>query len=172
MEAVVNQRGFTILEMAVAMTVLIIGGGTVWYSLQSASKIDKLNRIHQAALRMAQSDLESLRGVQRANIRDSAYRSPGPGGEELLVVREVFDSVRIVSTLQEITLDDKFTPLELKKPLEVRVRVWQLPPDGQEGTSWTAYEGHSPESLTASESSPPGRLLTSLTFKLPDYRWY
>ena len=45
-----RQRGFTVVELAVALTVLSAGSAVLWYALRSASRLDRMNRAHHAAL--------------------------------------------------------------------------------------------------------------------------
>jgi prepilin-type N-terminal cleavage/methylation domain-containing protein len=183
MEALVNgkaspQRGFTVVEIAVALTVLAAGSSVLWYGLRASARMDALNRLHHAAVLAARSDLESLRGRPKEDVHDTVYGAAGSGADTLVVVRRVMDSARIVNTLEEIELDDKLSPKELRKPLEVRVRVYGIRA-GEGGAldiaSLRLEEGESAESDggengEGAEGRP--RLLTSLVLKLPEYRWY
>jgi prepilin-type N-terminal cleavage/methylation domain-containing protein len=163
-----KQGGYSLVEVVVAITILSIGSAVLWYSLRSSARLEKANRLHHEANSMARSELEFLRGVPRQDLRDTSYRLQGPGGEELLVVREVYDSADIVSQ-PELTLDESLSPRELQQPREVRVRVFlaeqeekssfgleALPEWDVEGGAWDA-EGR--------------RTLSSLVLKLPEYRW-
>lgn len=171
-----GQRGFTVLELIVALTVLSAGSAVLWYGLRSASRLDRLNRAHHAALLLARSDLESARILPREDIHDTAYLGHGAGAESLLVVRRVMDSARIVNTLRELVLDDKMSPKELRKPLEIRVRVYRSPVSGGSGSvdpsrfddqSEPSYFGPS----DGEGADGPPRPLATLTLKLPEYRW-
>jgi prepilin-type N-terminal cleavage/methylation domain-containing protein len=171
-----GQRGFTVVEIAIALTVLAAGSSVLWYGLRSSAKADKSNRLHHAAVLFARSDLEILRGLRKEDIHDTEYVVPGVGGDSLLVVRRVMDSARIVNTLGEIILDDKLSPKELRKPLEVRVRVYRAAPVTEEGFRDAASfpepdESGGFEGEGGTEADRP-RLMASLTLKLPDYRWY
>jgi hypothetical protein len=172
-----RQGGFTVVELAVALTVLSAGSAVLWYGLRSSARLDRLNRAHHAALLLARSDLESLRALPKADIHDTAYLGQGAGAESLLVVRRVMDSARIVNTLREITLDEGMSPKELRKPLEVRVRVYRAPladgggfaePSRFEEPSEPSYFGPTDE---AGEGGPP-RPMATLTLKLPEYKWW
>ncbi len=168
--------GFTILEIAVALTVLSAGSAVLWYGLRSSAQMDKLNSLHHAAAMLARSDLESLRSLPKQDIHDTLYLASG-SGESLLVVRRVMDSARIVNTLSEIVLDEKLSPKEAKKPLEVRVKVWRLPKSGN-GSVPEASSLRDPEdragAASGDESETEGepRGLVALTLKLPEYKWY
>lgn len=172
-----GQRGFTILEIAVSLTVLSAGSAVIWYGLRSAARMDQLNRSHHAAVLLARSDLESVRALPKADVHDTAYLGQGSGADSLLVVRRVMDSARIVNTLEELVLDDKMSPRELKKPLEVRVRVYRAPvadAGGFRGAGELAdpaepvFFGTSAEG----EEGGPARPLADLVLKLPDYKWW
>lgn len=171
-----GQRAFTVLELAIALTVLSAGSAVLWYGLRSASRLDHLNRAHHAALMLARSDLESLRAFPRQDIRDTAYLGQGAGAESLLVVRRVMDSARIVNTLQEVALDEKLSPKELRKPLEVRVRVY-LAPAGEGGSADPSRFADQAEPsyfgpVDEDGAGGPPRPLAALTLKLPEYKWW
>jgi prepilin-type N-terminal cleavage/methylation domain-containing protein len=172
-----GRRGFTVLELAIALTVLSAGSAVLWYGLRSAARMDRLNRAHHAALLLARSDLESLRALPREDIRDTAYLGQGAGAESLLVVRRVMDSARIVNTLRELVLDEHFAPKELRKPLEVKVRVYRAPaadgggfaePSRFQDPAEPSYFGPADEE----GGGGPPRPLATLTLKLPDYKWW
>jgi prepilin-type N-terminal cleavage/methylation domain-containing protein len=171
------RRGFTVLELAVAMTVLSAGAAVLWYVLRSAGRLDLLNRSHHAALLLARSDLESLRALPREDIHDTAYLGPGAGAESLLVVRRVMDSARIVNTLDDVELDERMSPKELRKPLEVRVRVYRAPPSGEAGP-WEESRLADPDEPSYFGSVDPlsgggkPHPLAALAVKLPDYKWW
>jgi hypothetical protein len=172
-----GQRAFTVLELAVALTVLSAGSAVLWYGLRSAARLDLLNRAHHAALLLARSDLESLRALPRQDIHDTAYLGQGAGAEPLLVVRRVMDSARIVNTLPEVTLDEKLSPKELRKPLEVRVRVYRAPTgEGGEPVDPSRFDDQAePSYFGPSDGEGPGgppRPLATLTLKLPEYKWW
>lgn len=172
-----RQRGFTVVELAVALTVLSAGSAVLWYGLRSASRLDRLNRAHHAALLLARSDLESLRALPKEDVHDTAYLGQGAGAESLLVVRRVMDSARIVNTEREVTLDEHMSPKELRKPLEVRVRVYRAPLANGGGfadashfeePAEPSYFGPADEDGAAGRPRP----LATLTLKLPEYRWW
>jgi hypothetical protein len=172
-----RQGGFTVVELAVALTVLSAGSAVLWYALRSAARLDRLNRAHHAALLLARSDLESLRALPKADIHDTAYLGQGAGAESLLVVRRVMDSARILNTQREVSLDEGLSPKELRKPLEVRVRVYRAPvaegggfvePSRFEEPSEPSYFGPADEE---GAGGPPHPMAT-LTLKLPEYRWW
>jgi prepilin-type N-terminal cleavage/methylation domain-containing protein len=170
-----GQRGFTLLEIVVALTVLSAGSSVLWYGLRSSAKMDRLNRLHHAAVTAARSDLESLRSRPKQEIHDTAYLAFGAGGDSLLVVRRVMDSARIVNSLEEITLDDKLSPKELHKPLEVRVSVFLAPAEDAAGFLDQADSpsdgfGSADDEWDSGEGA--GRPLAALILKLPEYRWY
>jgi prepilin-type N-terminal cleavage/methylation domain-containing protein len=167
-----RQRGYTILEIAVALTVLSAGSAALWYLIKASARADKINRLHHAALAAAESELEGLRGWPRQGIKDTAYPVAGPGGEELRVVRQVFDSAKIVATLSEITLDDHMSPTELEKPLEVRVRVYRNAAEGGGESAAPPPPTFSLDDSPAEAEDGSEAPLVSLTLKLPDYRWY
>jgi hypothetical protein len=173
-----GQRAFTVLELAVALTVLSAGSAVLWYGLRSASRLDHLNRAHHAALMLARSDLESLRALPRQDIHDTAYLGQGAGAESLLVVRRVMDSARIVNTLRDVALDERLSPKELRKPLEVRVRVYIAPAaeDGGGPADPSRFVDQAePSYFGPAEAEGPGgppRPLAALTLKLPEYKWW
>jgi prepilin-type N-terminal cleavage/methylation domain-containing protein len=168
------RRGFTVLELAIAMTILSAGSAVLWYGLKSSAKQERLNRLHHAAIIAARSDLESLRSIPKQDIHDTLYLSSGGSGESLLVVRTVMDSARIVNSLDEVVLDDKLSPKEAKKPLEVKVAVYRLPAS-ETGSPPDAASLRDPESEdTPSGGGPDGkpRKLAGFILKLPEYKWY
>jgi len=158
------------------MTVLAAGTAVLWYGLRSSARMDRLNRLHHAALAAARSDLESVRLLPKVNIHDTAYPIAGPGGEPLRLVREVFDSAKIVSTRDDVALDEKLSPLELRKPLEVKVRVFLNPEIGANGSSGSREPGMGEEFEASDPNSgtigKDGRTLISLILKIPEYKWY
>ncbi len=161
-----QQRGLTVLELAVAMTILTAGSAVLWYGLRSSLKLDKLNRMHHTALFAARSDLEMVRMLTKENVHDTEYAISGPAGETFRLVRQVFDSVRIVNSMQEIALDEKLAPVELRKPLEVKVQVLLNEAGTEIGSgqkAWFDSEG---------SNIPEGRILLTLILKLPEYQWY
>ncbi len=155
--------GFTLLELAVAMTVLTGGGAVLWYGVRSSARLDRLNRIHHAAFLAAESEMESLRLTAKGDIHDTDYVVSGPGGVSMRLKREVFDSARIVNTLPELVLDENLAPVECRKPLEVAVRVDLESDLVGAGESASGNEG---------SGNPSSRILIRLTAKLPEYRWY
>lgn len=175
-----GQRGFTVLEIVVALTVLSAGASVLWYGLRSSAKMDRLNRLHHAAVMAARSDLESLRSRMKSEIHDTAYLATGAGGDSLLVVRRVMDSARIVNSMEEIVLDDKLSPKELRKPLEVRVTVFRAPAEDAAGIldkADTPSDGFGPEKSGTADGEgesggSAGAPLAALILKLPEYRWY
>ncbi|MEO6096156.1 MAG: type II secretion system protein [Fibrobacteria bacterium] len=169
------QRGFTILEIVVALTVLSAGSSVLWYGLRSSAKMDRLNRLHHAAVTAARSDLEALRTRTKTGIHDTSYLAIGAGADSLLVIRRVMDSARIVNSLEELVLDDKLSPKELRKPLEVRVSVFRAPSEVaaemlEKAESTAAGFGN--EDDAGDPGGGPGRPLAALILKLPEYRWY
>lgn len=173
------QRGFTLVEIAVAVTVLAAGSAVLWYGLRASARMDRLNRLHHAAALVARSDMESLRSMPKQDIHDTLYLASGGSGESLLVVRRVMDSARIVNTLSEVVLDDKLSPKELQKPLEVQVNVYRLPrdPDGAapDPSSLRDPEGESdPGPFRDEDGEGEGRprRLVAFILKLPEYKWY
>jgi hypothetical protein len=139
--------------------------------------VDKLNRSHHAAILLARSDLESVRGMPKADVRDTAYLGQGAGAESLLVVRRVMDSARIVNTLPELVLDEKMSPKELRKPLEVRVRVFRAPSADAGGFRGAGDFVDPAEpvffgSAEEGEEGGPARPLADLVLKLPEYKWW
>jgi type II secretory pathway component PulJ len=170
-----RRGGFTVLELAISLTILSAGSAVLWYGLKSSAKQERMNRLHHAAIIAARSDLESLRSLPKQDIHDTLYLSSGGSGESLLVVRTVMDSARIVNTLDEVVLDDKLSPKEAKKPLEVKVTVYRLPAS-ESGSPPDASSLRDPET----EDSPSGgegadrrpRKLAGFILKLPEYKWY
>lgn len=162
-----GSRGHTVVELAVAMTVLAAGTAVLWYGLRSSARMDRMNRLHHAALAAARSDLETIRLLPKMGIHDTAYPLAGPGGEPLRLVREVFDSARIMSGMDDIALDDKLSPMELRKPLEVKVRVF-LKPESPEAISIGPFDGDDHDA----HDKGAERVLVSLILKLPEYKWY
>ena len=161
-----RQRGLTVIELAVAMTLLTAGSAVLWYGLRSSLKLDKLNRIHHAALFAARSDLETVRVLSKGNVHDTAYTVSGPGGEPLRLVRQVFDSIRIMQSMRDIALDEKLAPLELRKPLEVKVQVLLNSETTEMGSGANAWSDFT------DQTNPDGRVLITLILKLPEYQWH
>lgn len=163
-----SQGGHTLIEVVVAFTVLSIGSAVLWYDLRASARLERMNRLHHEANRLARSELESVRLLPRREVRDTAFRVPSGGGETLLVVREVFDSARVLDVLEEVVLDDALSPVELRKPLEVRVRV--LDASGLEGDG---IPEPSPVRDPWDDGADAGpRVLAALILKLPEYRWH
>jgi prepilin-type N-terminal cleavage/methylation domain-containing protein len=165
-----KQAGYTLIEIIVALAVLSIGSAVLWYTLRSSARLERMNRLHHEANLLARSELEAVRILPRKDIRDTAYGVASSSGLELTVAREVFDSAKVFATLGEITLDEKMVPEELKKPLEVRVRVF-APPGGEDdggvpdaGSAWDSWGGGS--------AAGKRRALASLVLKIPEYRWH
>jgi hypothetical protein len=96
----------------------------------------------------------------------------GPRGEPLRLVRLVFDSARIMSSLEEVVLDEKMKPKELHKPLEVMVRVFPNPPGLQGKASGTDLQAEGRDDFGNEEPGEGGRPLVTLLLKLPEYKWY
>lgn len=169
--------GYTVIEIVVAITVLAAGSAVLWYGLRSSAQIDRLNAIHHAAVLLARSDLESLRGAPKEDIHDTVYLGPGIGSDSLILVRTVMDSARIVDTLEELVLDERYSPKELRKPLEVRVRVY--PGRGEDAAAFDAdsflrriESGQDALNATDAEDEAAPRALVSLVLMLPEYKWY
>lgn len=166
--------GYTVVEIIVAITVLAAGSAVLWYGLRSAAQIDRLNAMHHAAVLLARSDLESLRGAAKETIHDTVYLGRGAGADSLILVRTVMDSARIVNTLDELVLDEKLSPKELRKPLEVRVRVFSgrgedaavFDPD-----AFLRRMEYGEEGMNAEGEAAP-RPLVSLILMVPEYKWY
>lgn len=170
-----KQNGYTLVEIAVAVSVLAAGSAVLWYGIRSSAKIDKLNRLHHAAVAAAVSDLEGLRGRVRKDIHDTAYGVSGPAGEGMRVVRQVFDSAKIVAAYSELTLDENMSPKELRKPLEVRVRVFRAAADSAGGAraSYGSFSGEAADAGSGDAGADSSRApLASLILKLPEYLWY
>ncbi len=144
-----RQGGFSILELAVAMTILSAGSAVLWYTLKSSAHLEALNRLHHTAFFAARSEIEKISQMPKSMVHDTEYFFPGPANENLKLKREVFDSTRIVETQKEITLDEKLSPKDLQKPLEVKVQV-----------------------LFTDSSTNMERQLSIFTTKIPQYQWY
>lgn len=164
-----RQGGYTIIEVVVALTVLSIGSSVLWYTLRSSARLERQNRLHHEANLLARSELETLRVIPRADIRDTAYLYPVSEADTLLLVREVFDSADVMAVLPEVPLDETLSPEELQKPLEVRVRVFASSgPDGDAIPD--PYPGWEAPWKDGEEGAP--RTLATLLLKLPEYRWH
>ena len=150
------QTGFTLIELVVALTMLSVGSAVLWYGLTSSARMDKANRRHHIAFLAARSDMEALRLVPKSEVHDTTYWIAGQGGEVLRLERQVFNGIRILSSGEDIPLDEKLAPLELRKPLEVKVRVILT----------------SEKSIGNALIEKEDRVLVSLVLKLPEYRWY
>lgn len=161
-----GRGGYTLIEIVVAFTVLTVGSAVLWYTVRASARAEKSNRLHHEANLLARSELEAVRLLPRREVRDTAYRAPAWGGETLLVVREVFDSARTLEALPEVALDENLSPVELRKPLEVRVRVLQ-----GAGTDGEAVPDPSSASPPWPDEEGP-RVLSVLLLKLPEYRWH
>ena len=118
-----------------------------------------------------------MRALPKQDVHDTAYLGQGAGAESLLVVRRVMDSARIMNTQREVTLDEGMSPKELRKPLEVRVRVYRAPlTDGGGFADASRFEEPAePSYFGPSDEDGAGgrpRPLATLTLKLPEYRWW
>lgn len=175
-EPVKRASGYTVIEIVVAITVLAAGSAVLWYGVRSAAQIDRLNAMHHAAVLLARSDLESLRGAAKEAIHDTVYLGRGAGADSLILVRTVMDSARIVNTLDELVLDERLSPKELRKPLEVRVRVYT---DGKVDAATfdpdsflRRLESREDGMYAEEEDEAAPRALASLILMLPEYKWY
>lgn len=165
---VLSQFGFTILELAVAMTVLSSGSAVLWYALRSSARLEKLNQVHHIAFLAARTEVENLRLFDKKNIHDTSYTLQESKGISLMVRREVFDSARIVSNLSDVILDAKLSPLELKKPLEVRVSVYLL----SEENAFSSENADKFVTDADNSSFKNKHALVILLLKIPEYQWY
>jgi len=161
MKLLKSQSGFSIIELVIAMVLLSGGSAILWYGIKSSSRMDHLNKLHHLALTAAESDLESIRLLPKRNIHDTEYAISGAGSDGLLLTRMVFDSSKMVNTLHDIPLDEKLSPKELRKPLEVKVQV-----------SLLLTQSDPAENFSPSSTDDHKRTLVSLTFKIPEYQWY
>lgn len=171
-----GSRGHTLIEVIIAITILSVGSAALWYSVRSAGESDRRNRMHHAAHLLARSDLEFLRGVPKGNIHDTVYLAPGIGADSLVLIRTVMDSARIANTLDEVVLDERLSPKEWRRPLEVRARVFVLaqgenaaPFDPESFLSRYGFDGEKPAEVDTDGPSAP---LVSLILKLPEYKWW
>jgi prepilin-type N-terminal cleavage/methylation domain-containing protein len=165
-----KQAGYTLIEIIVALSVLSIGSAVLWYTLRSSSRLERMNRLHHEANLLARSELEAVRTRPRHEVKDTTYDVTSAAGGALTVERMVFDSAKVFAALEEIALDETLAPQELRKPLEVRVRVYEAAGEG-EGASipdaGLAWDG------AASGGAAEGRrILSSLVLKIPEYRWH
>ncbi len=147
-------KGFTLIEVMVALVALSIGSGSVWYGLQASAKQDRNGRLHIMALEAARSQLESVQNRPRQSIHDTSFQLLIGETPVLQVNRVVLDSARLLELLPEIVLDEQGSPLALHKPLEVKVEVWELQNDSLSG------------------ESQKKRSLLTLSTLIPDYAWY
>lgn len=171
-----RSRGHTLIEVVMAVTILAAGSAVLWYGLRSTAEIDRRNRMHHAANLLARSDLEFLRGVPKGNIHDTVYLASGVGPDSLVLVRTVMDSARIANTLDELVLDEKLSPKEWRKPLEVRARVFALD-QGEDAPAFDPDDfilrfGFGGEGRVEAEAGGPTAPLASLILKLPEYKWW
>lgn len=172
MKGRIFNQGYTVIELAVAMTVLSAGSAVLWYGLKSSSRLDRMNRLHHSALMAARSEMELLRLRPKESIHDTTYALTGLDGESMVLVRQVFDSTRIMASLDDIVLDEKLSPQELRKPLEVKVQVLLQEKKDSDQNSFTYSNSSQLGFDDAEELDQNGRSLVTLILKIPEYRWY
>ena len=73
--------GFTLLELAIATSVLLIGFGALVSTLVASSSLGATNREEQIALEAARSAIEELKGedFEQAFVRFNATQADDPG---------------------------------------------------------------------------------------------
>ncbi|MFC1584984.1 type II secretion system protein J [Fibrobacterota bacterium] len=149
-----KQSGFTLLEVLVALAILVMGSGTVWYSYKTAARLDALNRRHLDALEFARDEMEYLRIVPVKLIGDTAYSRTAQGGWELVIQRIVMDSVKIEELAFEQDWDENRKALFLSRPLEIKVEVKET----EKGSAF--FSGREPKTLI------------TLSMVKPEYQWH
>lgn len=147
-------KGFTLIEVLVSLIILVIGAGSVWHTFLTSARLDAINNKHREAISFAQGEVEYLRFLPRALIRDTSYVVSGTFEKRYLVTRTVFDSAKIEETFEEIDVDRSGSPLYLRRPLEIKVEVREV-----EEEMYTVEEAEKDPVLT-------------LSFLKPDYQWY
>jgi prepilin-type N-terminal cleavage/methylation domain-containing protein len=148
-----QERGFTLIEILVALVILILGTGLVWYTFKSSARLDAANRNQQDAIALAQAELERLRIIPHELIRDTAYTAAGSQGNRYTVVRTVFDSTKIEEAYETEDITEENRSLFFQRPLEVRVTV------DEEKQDASAYDNRD-------------RPIIALYLFLPEYQWH
>ena len=150
-----KQKGFTLVEVLVAMLILAIGSSTVWYIYESLVRLNLQGQKHWEASILAQEELEYVRILPKEMVHDTVYEKSGVYGGKYKIKRTVFDSVKIEESMDDIDVDENGRPLHLRRPLEIKVQI-------REKKEEEALE------LEKSEISA----LFTLSFLKPDYNWY
>ncbi len=117
-----RQSGFTLIEVLVALAIFGMGASAIWYGFTGVARIHARTTQNQMAFQLARSELELLRIRPKAAIHDSSYTAERLGAS-FFIERVVFDSSKIVDSLEAVDLDKDGKPIYLRRPLEIVVRV-------------------------------------------------
>ncbi len=157
-----KNQGFTLIEILAAMSLLVFGSASLWYMLGFSREAQIRAIVQREALLAAQNEMENLRsrnsGPNSGSIEDTLYTVNNGQGRSLIIRRDVLDSSQLVEMLDEIKLDENFRPLELRKPKEIRIDVFQER-SGNENFL---------QDIEIEEEEP----IVSLGMLLPQVEWY
>lgn len=164
-----GQCGYTLLEVLAAAAILVTGAGVLWHEVQVADEARLLGDAQRLALLGARTELDRIRLVPKFELHDTLYRLE-PAAPVLFLHREVFDSASMLETLPEVDLDAKGSPVYLRRPLEVRVRVF-APPRGEEVPASLPTDPRSARILAGEWTGAGWKRLAAFSFLIPDYQW-
>ncbi len=116
-----SHRGYTLVELLVALSILLIGTATLWYSLQGAARASSSNKLHHLANQLARADIERIMAGGVA-ILDTSYVVAEGAGRSLRVTRRVLTNRPEQASGGFSFLPDE-NPDRQHLPSEIRVEV-------------------------------------------------
>lgn len=160
-----KQGGFTLVEALVAFSILLGGVAVFLWQMRQQSHAALRQSEYLFALECAQSDVESLHDMPPEWVHDTAYSLPRASGQDMHLVRLVYDTAEFSESGEYLKLDSQLQPLALKEPREVQVKVYR------KGESLSASDfpfrwGRGLWRGSESDSTLP---LVQLTVRLPEY---
>jgi hypothetical protein len=152
-----------LIETLVAMSILLIGGASLWWALRRGFEADQRLRRNQIAQEALVAEAERLQGRFQSALQDTAYAIPLAEGR-IQVRRQVLDSARRESLTDPWLWEERMRQALYTRPAEVLIEAWyELP--GQE-----APEESRLSLETGADTLQHGR--KRLFLVLPDYQWY